>query len=88
MRINFSPSMNKALSRIEEMIKKDFLIYINGEQKYPSLTSVKIKPTKKKEFLALPFFLDKPAFKLYINNRYYGIYSFDVKKDCWIEDLS
>jgi membrane carboxypeptidase/penicillin-binding protein PbpC len=80
MKIKLTKTCLKTIEKIkEEMIKRweDFL-----NEKELNEDKIKIKITKKKTLIAVPMMLDKPAFRLFVNNREIGFWWF--KNGVWV----
>lgn len=73
MKFLWTTASKNALEEIKEQIIEKY--------KNKDLSKIKIKFTKKKEFVAVPIsILLYPAFNLYINEKLYKTYAFKNKK--------
>ena len=74
MKFDWTNSSLNALDEIKKRMIEQYNHKIN--------TRIKVKFTKKKEFLAVPVFtFNIPAFQLFINDKLYGLYLF--KNNNW-----
>ena len=79
-KIKFSPSMEKSLFEIKDSVMDHF-----NQGLTKGSYKIKKKPTKNKTLLAVTMPLDKPAFQLFINDKFYKSYFYYFNENRWIE---
>jgi hypothetical protein len=70
--------MNLCIQSIQNEVLNNFEEITIGDT-----LKISKKPTKKKEFKAVVINLGKPSFQLFINDRFFGTYFYDLKSEKW-----